>query len=234
MKKGKLYLLPTPLGETEVSVIPDYVIQIMHSLEFFIAEKAKTARRFIKSTGIPRPISDLTVYELNKRTTPAEWKEYLQAAEQGNHIGLMSEAGCPGIADPGAVIIEMAHKKGIEVVPLVGPSSILLALIASGLNGQSFCFHGYLSPKPDLLAKDFRRVEQLAKRQKQTQIFIETPYRNNKFIEKAIKTLAPNTRFCIAANLTLDNQYIVTKTIADWKKTKVPDLHKQPAVFLLL
>lgn len=232
--KGKLYLLPTPLGENAAGVIPAYAINIMHQLEFFIAEKAKTARRFIKSTGIQRPISDLTVYELNKRTAPSEWRQYLQAAENGKNIGLMSEAGCPGIADPGAVIIEMAHQKGIEVVPLVGPSSILLALIASGLNGQSFCFHGYLSPKPEQLAKDFRRVEQAAKRNKQTQIFIETPYRNNKFVEKAIKTLAPRTRFCIAADLTLETQYIMTKTVTEWKKTKLPDLHKRPAVFLLL
>ena len=233
MKKGKLYLLPTPLGENAVHTIPPYVIDILHSLDFFIAEKAKTARHFIKSTNPKKPFDQLTFYELNKRTEEHEWRSFLIDAEQGNDIGLLSEAGCPGVADPGAQIVELAHQKDIEVIPLVGPSSILLALMASGMNGQSFCFHGYLSPKKPELARDLKRLENISSKQKQAQIFIETPYRNNSLIEEAVKVLNPNTKFCIAVNLTLENQFIRTLKIKEWQKSKIPDFHKKPAIFLL-
>ena len=146
---------------------------------------------------------------------------------------MLSEAGCPGVADPGAEIAKLAHEKGIEVIPLVGPSSILLALMASGMNGQSFVFHGYLSPKKELIGKDLKRLEQMAQKHKQTQLFIETPYRNRQLVEQAFKSLSSKTRFCIAMDLTLPNQYVVTKTIGEWRKTKLPELHKRPAVFLL-
>ena len=233
-KKGKLYLIPTPLGENNTPVIPEYVSQIIHQLSIFIVEKAKTARRYIKATGHPKAISTLTFSELNKRIDYSEWSQYLQPIEMGHDIGLLSEAGCPGVADPGAEIVHLAHQKNIEVIPLVGPSSILLALMASGMNGQSFTFHGYLSPKRELVGKDLKKLEQTAQKFKQTQLFIETPYRNNQLVEQALKVLNPKTRFCIAMDLTLPNQYIITKTIAQWQKTKLPNLHKRPAVFLLL
>lgn len=232
-KKGKLYLIPTPLGEDTLPTIPQYVVDILHQLDFFIAERAKTARHFIKTTQPVKAFADLHFSELNKRTTPEEINQMLRPAEQGNDMGLLSEAGCPGVADPGAVIVEMAHQRGIEVVPLVGPSSILLALMASGMNGQNFSFVGYLSAKKPDLARDLKRLEQLAKKQKQTQIFIETPYRNGQMIETALATLNVNTRFCIAADLTLPTEYILTKKVGEWKKVKLPELHKKPAIFLL-
>ncbi len=233
MKKGKLYLIPTPLGENAVQTIPLYVIDILHSLDFFIAEKAKTARHFIKSTQPKKSFDQLTFYELNKRTEDGEWQTFLNDAEKGKDIGLLSEAGCPGVADPGAQIVELAHQKNIEVIPLVGPSSILLALMASGMNGQSFCFHGYLSPKKPELARDLKRLEQLSSKNRQAQIFIETPYRNTSLIEEALKTLNPNTNFCIAVDLTLESQFIKNLKVKDWRKTKIPDFHKKPAIFLL-
>jgi 16S rRNA (cytidine1402-2'-O)-methyltransferase len=233
LKKGKLYLIPTPLGENAVHTIPPYVIEILHELDFFIAERAKTARHFIKSTQPKKAFDQLTFYELNKRTDEQELHTFLNDAENGNDIGLLSEAGCPGVADPGAQIVELAHQKNIEVIPLVGPSSILLALMASGMNGQSFCFHGYLSPKKPELARDLKRQESLSSKFRQTQIFIETPYRNNGLIEEALKVLNPNTYFCIAVDLTTDNQFIKTLKIKDWRKTKIPDFHKKPAIFLI-
>jgi len=233
-KKGKLYLIPTPLGENGDHVLPTYVREIIHQLDIFIAEKAKTARRYIKSTEHPKPISELAFSELNKRIDYTEWSQYLQPAEAGQDIGLLSEAGCPGVADPGAEIVKLAHQKGIEVVPLVGASSLLLALMGSGMNGQSFAFHGYLSPKRELVNKDLKRLEQAAQKGKQTQLFIETPYRNTQLVEQALKVLSARTRFCIAMDLTLPNEYIMTKTIAEWRKTKLPELHKRPAVFLLM
>ncbi len=233
MKKGKLYLIPAPLGDHVVHTIPPYVIDILHGLDFFIAEKAKTARHFIKSTQPKKPFDELTFYELNKRTEEHEWRTFLNNAEKGNDIGLLSEAGCPGVADPGAQIVELAHQKGIEVIPLVGPSSILLALMASGMNGQSFCFHGYLSPKKPELARDLKKLEQLSSRNRQAQIFIETPYRNTSLIEEALKVLNPNTNFCIAVALTLENQFIKNLKIKEWQKRQIPDFHKKPAIFLL-
>ena len=233
MEKGKLYLLPTPLAEEDQGVIPMYVKEIIHSLNFFITEKAKTGRRYIKSTQHPKPISELRFVELNKRIDYSEWSQYLAAADKGQNIGLLSEAGCPGVADPGAEVVKLAHQKGIEVVPLVGPSSILLALMGSGMNGQSFVFHGYLSPKRESVGKDLKRLEQAANKYKQTQIFIETPYRNTQLVEQALKVLSPRTAFCIAMDLTSPNQLIVSKKIEEWRRIKLPDLHKRPAVFLL-
>lgn len=232
-KKGTLYLIPTPLGEDGLTALPSEVIEQMHRLDFFIAERAKTARRFIKSTAPTRPISVLSFFELNKFTTPEEKKTFLDPALKGNDMGLLSEAGCPGVADPGAAIVKMAHQKGIKVVPLVGPSSILLALMASGMNGQNFAFKGYLPAKKPELSKALKQAEQSSGKLKQTQIFIETPYRNLGFIETALASLRPTTRLCIAADLTLPSQYIWTATIKDWKKTKIPDLHKRPAIFLI-
>jgi len=230
---GKLYLIPSSLGNNTVHTIPQYVKEIAHTLDIFIAERAKTARHFLKALETPVPFNDMTFYELNKRTTPEELKHFLIDAEKGKNVGLLSEAGCPAIADPGAVIVELAHKKGIEVVPFVGPSSILLALMASGLNGQNFAFVGYIGVKKGERAKDIKRLEQLAHRQQQTQLFIETPYRNMSMCEDLLKTLSPTTRLCIAANLTLETEWIKTKTVQEWKKTTLPNLHKVPAIFLI-
>lgn len=232
-KLGRLFLIPCPLGEEGLHTIPTYVVQQLHQLDHFVVERAKTARRFIKSTNPERPISALQIVELDKHDqhrTPEEFSLFLQ---QGHDVGLISEAGCPGVADPGAEVVKKAHELGAEVVPLVGPSSILLAVMASGMNGQQFCFQGYLSPKKPDLAKDLKRLEQLAQRHDQTQVFIETPYRNQALIEQALKVLQPNTLFGISANLTLPTAYIRTLPIAKWKKTQIPDLHKQPAIFLI-
>ncbi len=231
---GKLYLIPTTLHEAAVHTIPPYVVEVLHRLDYFIAERAKTARHFIKATKPARPLQVLTVYELGKHTPVEEWQSYLDVALQGHDIGLLSEAGCPGVADPGAEIVRIAYRRGITVVPMVGPSSILLALMASGMNGQQFCFQGYLSPKKPQLQNDLKRLEQLAKRHQQTQIFIETPYRNKALVETALKTLSPKTQFCIACDLTSEQEYVQTKSIAAWRNTKLPDLHKRPAIFLLL
>lgn len=233
MSKGKLYLIPTPLGENAVHTIPPYVIEKLHYLDFFIAERAKTARAFIKITEPKKAFADLTFFELNKRTTPEEITTFLQPAEEGNDMGLLSEAGCPGVADPGAEIVKMAHEKGIEVIPFVGPSSILLALMASGMNGQGFSFQGYLSAKKPELAKDLTRLEQLSRKHRQTQIFIETPYRNMGMLEEAFRVLSAETRLCVAADISLETEFILTKKIKDWRKTKLPNLHKRPAIFLI-
>ena len=233
MSKGKLYLIPTPLGENAVHTIPPYVIEKLHELDFFIAERAKTARAFIKTTKPKKAFADLSFFELNKRTTPEEIATFLQPAENGKDMGLLSEAGCPGVADPGAEIVKMAHEKGIEVIPFVGPSSILLALMASGMNGQGFSFQGYLSAKKPELAKDLTRLEQLSRKHRQTQIFIETPYRNMGMLEEAFRVLSAETRLCVAADISLETEFILTKKIKDWRKTKLPNLHKRPAIFLI-
>lgn len=233
-KKGKLYLIPAPLGEEAVHTIPAYVLDHLHRLDVFIAERAKTARHFIKKTEPVKPFSELHFFELNKRTSAMERNTFLDPAEEGRDIGLLSEAGCPGVADPGAVIVDMAHRRGIEVVPLVGPSSILLVLMASGMTGQQFCFHGYLSPKRPQLAKDLKRLEQQSARFTQTQIFIETPYRNQQVLEQAMAVLNHKTRFCAAADLTNPQQWIRSAPIFEWKQQPLPDLHKRPAIFCLM
>jgi len=230
---GKLYLLPSSLGEKTIHGIPAYNIEIMDQLHFFIAERAKTARHFIKACIPDKDLSPLKIFELNKRTAVEAIPGFLAPALEGHDVGLLSEAGCPGVADPGAEIVRLAHEKGIPVIPLTGPSSILLALMASGMNGQQFCFNGYLSPKKPELAKELKKAEQISKQQNQTQLFIETPYRNNQFVETALSSLSPNTQFCIAADLTLPQEFIKTLRIEEWKKKQRPDLHKRLAIFLL-
>jgi 16S rRNA (cytidine1402-2'-O)-methyltransferase len=233
MAKGKIYLIPTPLSIEALHTIPPYVVALIHRLDVFIAERAKTARHFIKATNPPYPLSILTVFEIENETQSVDFKEISKIIDAGKDIGLMSEAGCPGVADPGAKIVDWAHRQGIGVVPLVGPSSILLAVMASGMNGQSFTFHGYLSPKRDELGKDLKRVEELARKNNQAQIFIETPYRNNQLIEMALVSLSPQTKFCIAVDITGENEYIVTKTIAEWRKMGALDFHKRTVIFLI-
>jgi 16S rRNA (cytidine1402-2'-O)-methyltransferase len=228
---GKLYLIPCPLGENAVEAIPAYVLERLHSLTYLVAERAKTTRHFIKATNPPKPIAEYQIEELNEHTPIAELETLLKPALDGHDLGILSEAGCPGVADPGAKLVELAHRKGVAVVPLVGPSSILLALMGSGMDGQSFAFNGYLSAKSP--ADDLKRLEQLAIKHRQTQLFIETPYRNKAIIEQALRVLQPGTKFCIAADLTLPTEFIQAKTIAEWRKSPPIALDKRPTVFLL-
>ena len=233
MEKGKLYLIPVPLGEGVNFTLPEYLVRQLHRLDVFIVERAKTARRFIKSTGPLRPISHLRIFELDKHDPGSGIRDFLVPALEGQDIGLLSEAGCPGVADPGALVVRSAHQLGLEVVPLVGPSSIVLALMASGLNGQNFCFRGYLPPKKPELTSKLKWLEQQALHHEQTQIFIETPYRNQALITEALRALSPRTRFSIAANLTLPDQFISTRTVKQWQQNPPPNLHKKPAIFLI-
>jgi 16S rRNA (cytidine1402-2'-O)-methyltransferase len=234
MSKGKLFLIPSPLGEQGLFTLPAYVIDIIKGLDVFVVEKAKNARRYLKAVGFERPFDDCLFFELNKFTKPQDIPVFLEPALQGRHIGLLSDAGVPGVADPGARLVRMAHRQNIEVDPLVGPSSLLLALMASGLNGQGFAFHGYLSPKRPDLAKDLKRLESQSARTGETQLFIETPYRNMGVLETALQVLSPTTLFSLAVDLTLPTQLIRSHPIMEWKRLKKPQLHKRPAVFLLL
>lgn len=234
MNKGKIYLIPTTLGglDEPEKVLPDYNTQIVHQLDEFIVEQLRTARRFLSKINHPLPIDELKFHELNKHTQPNDISEYLNAVFQGKSIGLLSEAGTPCVADPGAAIVQMAHERGVEVVPMVGPNSIILALMASGFNGQHFIFHGYLPVDKQALHKKIRDIESACRSLQQTQIFIETPYRNNQLLAKLIEACKDDTKICVATNLTMENEYIKTKRISDWKKETV-DLHKKPTVFLL-
>ncbi len=234
IKKGTLYLFPVTLGNNEniSKVIPTYNHEILHGIRVFIVENIRTARRFIKKSGHPLPIDDMQFFELNKHTPEEELYSFLQPAENGEDMGVLSEAGTPAVADPGAVVVNMAHRKNICVVPLVGPNSIILALMASGFNGQQFYFHGYLPIESHQQAKKIREIEQDAWRKSVSQIFIETPYRNNKMLESLVKTCKPQTLLCVASNLTLPTEKIITRNIADWKK-ETADLNKKPAVFIL-
>jgi 16S rRNA (cytidine1402-2'-O)-methyltransferase len=236
MKKrmpGKVYLIPNTLGDTATGeVIPVGVIQILHSLHHFIVEDIRNARRFLVKTAYPHKIDDIVFFSLNKHTSPADIPDFLAPCIHGENIGIISEAGVPAVADPGALVVEIAHKRGIRVVPLTGPSSILMALMASGLNGQNFAFRGYLPVDKKELSSAIKDMEVRSKREKQTQIFIETPYRNMRLFEELLKICNPETILCIAKNLTTAEESIVVKNISGWKKVKA-DLDKQPAVFLI-
>jgi 16S rRNA (cytidine1402-2'-O)-methyltransferase len=229
-----LYLIPTPLAESDVkATTPTYIADILASLDIFIVERAKTARHHIKAMNPAVALPTLQMCELNEHDKEEAKTFFLDAIKNNKNVGLMSEAGCPGIADPGASIVALAHEKNITVMPLIGPSSILLALMASGLNGQSFTFHGYLGAKTEDLSKDLKRLEQSAVKLKQSQVFIETPYRNKNILDIALKNLNATTKLCVACDLTADTQYIKTMTIDKWKKSTLPDLHKRPTVFII-
>lgn len=230
---GKLYLIPTTLGETEpLEVLPISVKKVLEMTDEFIVENEKTARRFIKKVSPKKSQSDLVLHVLNKFTDPSEYASFLTSCLKGEVVGLLSEAGCPAIADPGADIVQIAHEKGIQVRPLVGPSSILLAMMGSGFNGQSFAFNGYLPIDKSERKSAIKRLEKLSYDHQQSQLFIETPYRNNKLIEDLVATLHPNTMLCIACDLTSDDEYIVSKPVSLWKKHNV-DLHKRPTIFVI-
>ncbi|MEL7118227.1 MAG: SAM-dependent methyltransferase [Bacteroidota bacterium] len=232
-KFGILYLIPSSLGENTVHTIPNYNIHIIDRLEYFIAERAKTARHFIKACLPEKNMSPLQFEELNKRTQDTDLKHFMKPLFEGKDMGLLSEAGCPGVADPGSKIVKLAHQNGIKVVPLTGPSSILLALMASGMNGQNFAFVGYLPPKKNELAKTLKQLESRSTKFNQTQIFIETPYRNNQMLEVATQTLSAQTNFCVAMDLTLPTEYIKTQRIAQWKQETQLDFHKRLGIFLM-
>ncbi|MGI0106630.1 SAM-dependent methyltransferase [Salinimicrobium sp. WS361] len=230
---GKLYLLPTTLGDNEpLEVLPATVQHQVERLDIFIAENEKTARRAIKKLVPGKSQPSLQFFILNKHTDPAEVSGFLEACKTGKDIGLLSEAGCPGVADPGAEVVKIAHREGIQVVPMVGPSSILLAMMASGMNGQNFAFNGYLPIDKAARKGEIKNLEKISHEKNQAQSFIETPYRNNKMLEDLTQVLHPGTPICIACDLTLPTEFIVTKTAADWRKTKV-DLHKRPTIFIL-
>lgn len=240
--KGKLYLIPTTLGDLSsnelskqsnpMDVLPHTVKRAVELLDCYIVENEKTARKFIKSIYPEKIQATLQISSLNKHTDKSEVNEMIQPLLKGIDVGLMSEAGCPGVADPGAVIVKLAHENGIQVIPLVGPSSILLAIMASGMNGQSFAFNGYLPIDKDAKKSAIKSFEKLSFDKNQSQIFIETPYRNNKFLEDLLQILQPNTHLCIAADITLSTEYIKTFRVSDWKKNKV-DLHNRPTIYII-
>jgi len=234
-KPGILFLVPTPLGEDTLAGISPELLETVFALDYFIVERGKTARRFLKAIQFPRPLQSLEFQELNEHTPDTALEGLLAPVLSGRDAGLMSEAGCPAVADPGSPLVLLAHRLGIEVRPLVGPSSILLALMASGLNGQRFCFQGYLTAKKTDLGRQIRQLEMQSGKERQTQIFIETPYRSQAMLDMLIQTLSPGTLLSVSAALTLPSQYIRTQTVARWRALHpLPDLHKQPVVFLIL
>ena len=231
--KGVLYLVPNTLGNPDTKLtIPEAIRARVSDISLFIVENVRNARRYLKNLDREIHIDSLTFYELNEHTEESEIPSFLEKVELGMDAALISEAGVPGVADPGAAVVRIAHEKGIRVVPLTGPSSILLALMASGLNGQSFCFHGYLPVKRPERIKRIREIEQVAQRKGETQLFIEAPYRNDALLADILENCRPSTRLCIAADITMDSEFISTKTIGDWLSKK-PALHKRPVLFLL-
>jgi 16S rRNA (cytidine1402-2'-O)-methyltransferase len=229
MKSGKIYLIPTPIGEHDAIISPENG-EILRSLDYVVVENVRTARRFLSRAGIGRPIDTLRFAELNEHTPPQQVEQLLLPVLAGENAGILSEAGAPAVADPGADLVALAHRKGVEVVPLVGPSSILLAVMGSGLNGQSFAFNGYLPVKQPERGQAIRRLEARALKENQPQFFIEAPYRNAKLLDDLLAVLGSETRLSIAADILQPTQLIRTLRAADWKKEK-PDINKRPAIF---
>lgn len=228
-----LYLLPVTLGDTELNtVLPAYNIEIIQGIKHFIVEDVRSARRFLKKVDREFDIDSLSFYPLNKHTSAEDISGYLEPLLAGQSMGVISEAGCPAVADPGADVVAIAQRENLKVVPLVGPSSIILSVMGSGFNGQSFAFHGYLPIEPGERVKRIKQLEQRIYSENQTQLFIETPYRNHKMVDDLLQNCRPQTKLCIAANLTCEGEYIKTRAISEWKG-KVPDLSKIPCIFLL-
>lgn len=229
-----LYLIPVTLGDTPIErVLPAYNKEVILSIRHFIVEEVRTARRFLKQVDRNINIDELTFYPMGKHADAALFSKYLDALRNGEDMGVISEAGCPAVADPGADVVAIAQREGHKVVPLVGPSSILLAVMGSGFNGQSFAFHGYLPIAPADRAKRLKQLESRSAAEHQTQLFIETPYRNHKIIADILATCNPRTKLCIASGLTTDKEYICSKTIKEWKLTTLPDLNKIPTIFAI-
>ena len=228
-----LYLIPVELGDTsQERVLPSYNREVILGIRYFIVEELRSARRFLKRVDKDININALTFFPMGKHADAALFERYLKPLETGESVGVISEAGCPAVADPGADVVAIAQRKGLRVVPLVGPSSMIMAVMASGLNGQSFAFNGYLPIDPAERIKRIKQLEARASSEHQTQLFIETPYRNHKLMETLCQTLRPQTRLCIAAGITTDDEWIRTLTVAQWKRTTLPDLSKTPAIFL--
>ena len=233
-ERGKLYLIPSPLGENDPEeVIPVPVLKSLEGFKTFVVEEIRTARRYLSRAGLKGKIGDLQFFELNEHTDAATIEGYLKLFENGNDVALISEAGLPAVADPGAQLVALAHRHGIEVIPAVGPSSLMLALMASGLNGQSFAFVGYIPAKTDERRAKLKTLEKVSGQLRQTQIMIETPYRNDSFFADILSVCSPSTKVCVAANITMPDAYIKTKSVAEWKKSGLT-IGKRPCVFLLL
>ena len=234
-KHGTLYLIPVTLGDDNIcQVLPPAVVNIAQNIEHFVVESEKSARHFLSTIKTAKPVRELTLNLLNEHTLDKDVAALLAPLLAGKDVGLMSDAGCPSIADPGAKLVELAHQKGIRVVPFVGPSSIVLSLMASGLNGQQFAFLGYLPVDKQARNLRLKEIEKRSQTHKETQIFIETPYRNGHMLEAILNTCIANTRLCIACHISLPDEMIVTKRISEWKQSALPDLNKKPTVFLLL
>ena len=232
--KGKLYLIPSPLGDYDpAEVIPAPTLALLQHISCFVVEEVRTARRYLSSAGLKGHIQDLEFHELNEHTSAEEVERFVTLFDDGRDVGLISEAGLPAVADPGAALVALCHRHGIKVVPQVGPSSLMLALMASGLNGQSFTFCGYLPAKTEERRNAIKSIEKVSQSKRQTQIFIETPYRNDAMFSDLLQSCRPSTRICIAANITMPDEFILTKTVAEWKKEKAI-IGKRPCVFLML
>ena len=232
---GTLYLIPVPLGPSAPQdSLHASVLTTLRPLTHFIVEQAKTARAFLKAAGTDQPLQALQLQELNEHTKPHQLDQLLAPLRAGHDVGLLSEAGCPAVADPGADLVALAQQENIRIVPLIGPSSLLLALMASGLNGQRFAFQGYLPAKEVDRSKALRELESESRKRKQTQLFIETPYRNRAMFDAILQACQPSTRLCIATDLTLPGESIRTRSVAHWKKQTPPDIERRPTVFLLL
>ncbi|KAA5536908.1 SAM-dependent methyltransferase [Taibaiella lutea] len=229
---GKLYLIPVPLAENALETIPENVKTLSCSLKYFFVENVRTARRYLKSIDKSVDIDAIQFQEINSQTSP-DLNIFRQWLKEGNDVGMMSEAGCPGMADPGSDLAAVAQEMGATVIPLVGPSSVLLALMASGFNGQGFRFAGYLPIKEPIRGKAIKELETISAERKETQLFIETPYRNNQMLKDIIRLCKQQTKLCIAADITDEKEFIKTKTVGEWAK-EMPDLHKRPTIFLLM
>ena len=234
MKGGKLYLIPSPLGENDpAEVIPSYVLGLLQHINHYVVEEFRTVRRYLSRAGLKGKIEGLQMYELNEHTSVAQIEGYVKVLLEGTDVGLISEAGLPAVADPGAQLVDLAHRHGIEVVPLVGPSSLMLALMGSGLNGQCFAFTGYLPVKPDERKAKIKLIEKVSAQLGQSQIIIETPYRNGQLFADMLSVCAPKTRICVAADITLPTQTILTRSVSQWKKNPL-EIGTRPCVFVLL
>ena len=234
MSRGKLYLIPSPLGENDpAEVIPGPVLKSLEGFRTFVVEEVRTARRYLSKAGLKGRIGELEFHELNEHTDAATVESYLRLFDGGNDVALISEAGLPAVADPGAQLVALAHRHGIEVIPAVGPSSLMLALMASGLNGQSFAFVGYIPAKTDERRSRLKLLEKVSGQLKQTQILIETPYRNDSLFGDILSVCSGHTRVCVAVNITMPDAYIRTRTVAEWKKENIV-IGKRPCVFLIL
>ena len=235
MNSAKVYLIPNFLGDGSAieRSFPAENLKVIQSLSHFAVENIKDTRRFLVRIGLKPKINESEFYTLDKRSTASDIQPILEVLKQGNSVGIISDAGCPGIADPGSLLVSEAHRRNHQVVPLIGPSSILLALIASGFNGQSFTFKGYLNREKQIRIKELKELESISARTRQTQIFMETPYRNEALWSDLMQCLNPKTKICIAANINLPGEYIKTKSVAEWKKSKKENLSKIPAVFVL-